>query len=183
MNTPRDARYLKTFEQPFSWPSWLDPCVLYVFKSAKLRLEQIAYMKNDALSPVIHVMLWTMLEAASGNLNPCMAEVPDAIKWTLLRKFDFACPQPLLDEPISREGILEPAIAEVAMETKKPDPWSWGLPQGISDEALLDELRQMPKELLQDICMHEHLDLSVISERDFVEHFGGHHHSEESCKT
>ena len=53
------SRLIPTFEkypQPFSWPRWLNPVDLYDY-SAPLTEQQLAYMRNDGIAPVIHVIL------------------------------------------------------------------------------------------------------------------------------
>ena len=167
---------LNGYAQPFDWPDWLYPSKFYRFGSSPPRQEQLAYMKNDACSPHIHVLLLTMLNVAEGKVKS-NSTINEAIQFTI---------QGFFGQPPDVETGLDVSGSVPALTIKHPprrtrssgwapDVWaeSQGIPPGVSDAAMLDALAYLPAKVLKRMSNYLYLDPTDDDDNEFVELYGG----------
>ena len=165
---------LNWYSQPFDWPEWLYPDRFYRFGTGRPKQEQVAYMRNDAVSPHIHVLLYSMLEVAAGRLSWCES-TDEAVKESLDRFFGIPC----TSKPLNAHPV--PVTATKSKTTKKqerpwaPDGWTecGGIPPGVSRSAMLDALAYLPRKTLTEITRYMSLDLGDPDDSAFIEKYGG----------
>ena len=174
--TGQDGPQRAGFPQPFDWPDWLYPTKMYSFRSGPPKVEQLAYMYNDANAPFVHLMLMTMLQIASETLDD-VSSVEEALSLTASRFFSTNTSAATTHQSsgAATKRKSSPAIPIKRPSAEGPDLWSslGGIPPGASDAAILDALMFLPDDVLVKIQNFMDLDTEDEDDADFIELYGG----------
>ena len=152
----------KGYPQPFPWPSWAYPQKMYKFGLDDPKQEQIAYMKNDALSPFIHIMLYAMLEVAAGKVkakSSIQSVLSSSASSWFLDSRAYSSQAPGVACHADKAGI--DLYSELG-----------GIDDGFSDEAALEALTLLPHDTLIKISQYSLLDIDDEEDRRFISLFG-----------
>ena len=169
---PRNTKFLEVCKPGFKRPWWLQPPGFYRYGRGKPKREQIAYMKNDGVAPHIHVLLLTMLEAANGGINPQQAEVSQAIKSVLERRYGTVPHESAAPSGSASSGRLGTPSGG-ASPGEGGSLKGWGLPSGLPDHELRKRLAELDDDTRKDITLYDYLDPFKPEDRAFIDHHGG----------
>ena len=171
--------HFRKHPQPFSWPRWLNPVDIYDF-SSPLNEQQLAYMKNDALAPVVHVLLYGIMELSAGEVNASPVDVRSVVCHALNKGFglvnDFEVKNPPLPDPADLI-TFEDLDREFANEISAPN-WEWahGLQSGLNDVAMREKLLSFPVKIREEIKNYATLNPIDDDDQVFLDLFGGFPH-------
>ena len=171
--------HFRKYPQPFSWPRWLNPVDLYDF-SGPLNEQQLAYMKNDGLAPVIHVLLYGLLELCAGEVKPGPIGVRSVICHALDKGFglknDLETPAPASARPCDLDLLtFEDLDKEFANDLLPGPNWecAHGLQPGLNDSAMKEKLVSFPKRVQDEIRNYTTLNPNDDEDQIFLDLFGG----------